>query len=361
MKILIVNDSPVLTAVIKAIVNNEPNYNCVGSATNGIEAIQQTIQHLPDLVLMDIHMPQMNGVEAARQIIRARPKTRILITSATITRNMKHIFTALEYGALDYVHTPSLRFPPGSTVTSRQLRAAGSEMLNKAATILRLSDNKVEKINTLPTPLTKSNGVADPPPTPPNQSKPHLLAIGSSTGGPRTVAALLKELITPFPAPIIICQHIDEEFTQGFASWLSEQTAIPTSIARNGERPEAGRVYIAPGGYQNIEIARSGLLALSTPKRDHIYQPNISHLFESMAHNLGSGSCGVVLTGMGDDGASGMRHIKQAGGVGFAQNAQSAVIDAMPSAAREALGQPEGGSPAEIAAKLNQIFQKSSR
>lgn len=354
MKILIVNDSSVLTSVIRAVVETEEKLTVVATAVNGIEAINMVSRYLPDLVLMDIHMPKMDGVEATRRIIQARPKTRILITSATISRNMKHIFTTLQHGALDYVHSPSLTFRPGTPVSTAELQRAGAAMMQKVRTVLKISDSKVKSLRQLDKAPPMTAAVTT---TEARKSTPKILAIGCSTGGPTTVVTLLKHLRYPFPAPILICQHIDQEFTQGFVSWLAEQTGIPASIARAGVVPQAGHIYVAPGGQQNLELLASGQMRLVPPQKEHIYLPNISHLFSSMANSMGAVSCGVVLTGMGDDGAAGVAKIKEAGGVGFAQDAQSAVIDSMPKAARIALKQAVGQNPFGIANQLNALFK----
>ena len=350
VKILIVNDSQVLNAVIRATVETHPDYKVVASALNGIEAVSQVKRHLPDLVLMDIHMPKMNGVEATHQITRSRPKTRILITSATITRNMRHIFEALHHGATDYVRSPSLPFAPGTYITEQQLIQAGKDLLNKIHAVLEVSEKKLLQQIRPQHPLTQPSLQ----PTNNRQSKPlSLLAIGCSTGGPTTVIRLLKHLQHPFPAPIIICLHIDSELTQGFVSWLSDQTHFPCSVAHHQERLENGRIYIAPGGKHNLGVGPGLQLLISTPEPKQFFFPNINHLFSSIAKNVAGKSCGVVLTGMGNDGASGLKEMLQTGAIVLTQDEQSAVIDAMPRAARLATNQEHGYPPEHLATKIN--------
>lgn len=361
MKILIVNDSPVLTAVIKAIVETESDLKVVATAANGVEAVSKVSQFLPDLVLMDIHMPKMGGVEATQRIIRARAKTRVLITTATVKRNMKYIFDALQLGALDYVRTPSLSYAPGTEVTQSQLSVAGAEMLRKIRTVLRVSDDKVvashqgRHQHSSERPVGKSESGQQSRPVSEKLGK-RMLAIGCSTGGPTTLAMLLSHLHRPFPVPILVCQHIDAEFTHGFVTWLTEQTGLRVMTVKDRMQPEAGVVYVAPGGDINLEVSAAGRLMLTTPKPDQVYLPNINQLFFSMAEHLGKGACGVVLTGMGHDGAAGLAAIQAANGRGFVQSLDSAVVDSMPRAAQQALGRSIGYPPPQLAHKINEHY-----
>lgn len=360
MKILIVNDSPVLTAVIKAIVETEGGLQVVGTTSNGIEAVSVATQQPPDLVLMDIHMPKMGGVEATKRIVRARPRTRVLITSATIRRNMKHIFDALQFGALDYVRSPSLSYAPGTEITASQLSVAGADMLHKIHTVLNVNEKAVMDSRQQSATLNRPRAVQRDPLPHPSLNKltrgKKMLAIGCSTGGPTTVAMLLSNLQRPFPVPILICQHIDAGFTQGFVTWLTEQTGLNVSIAKDRMEPQAGQVYVAPGGDVNMEVSAAGRLMLTDPKPDQIYLPNINQLFFSMAENLGKGACGVVLTGMGDDGAAGLASIRAVKGHGFAQAPESAVVDSMPRAALQAMGSKVSYPPPQLASKVSDCF-----
>lgn len=355
-KVLIVNDSSVVTAVIKAVVATVPGLRVVATAVNGVQAVNILTQYLPDLILMDIHMPEMNGVEATRRIMQARPKTRILITSATINKNMRYIFDALQYGALDYVHSPSLSCKPGTVVDERQLSHAGSKLLAKIKTVLHINDQKVidktKRIKKITTVQLKKPAVISAK----QGAGLQMLAIGCSTGGPTTVAILLSRLKYPFPAPVLVCLHIDRGFTAGFVNWLAETTGLPVFVAKNRTIPEPGNVYIAPGGRNNLEISTSGRMMITKSKPNQTFLPNINHLFYSMAQNTGAGSCGAVLTGMGNDGADGLAAIKKAGGIIFAQDEKSAVVDDMPHAAREVTKNNSGYTPGKMAQKINETF-----
>ena len=361
MKILVVNDSPVLTAVITAIVETNSDLYVAGTARNGIEAVNSIGRISPDLVLMDIHMPKMGGVEATKRIISTFPRTKILITSATIKRNMKHIFNALQYGAFDYVRSPSLAYASGTKISTDQLKTVGSELLNKIATVSKVSSDQLVKTRYKPQTRqqvkTQQPHIADQLPNK-KSKKVTMLAIGCSTGGPTTVAMLLSNLKRPFPVPILICQHIGADFTQGFVSWITEQTGFAAEIAKNRSQPDANKIYVAPGGNLNLEISSSGRLMLTNPNPEQTFLPNISHLFTSMAHNLGSGACGVVLTGMGNDGSAGLDAIKRQGGTILAQDRDSSVVDAMPAAARKVVGGELGYPPVQLASKLNTLVEQ---
>ena len=355
IRTLIVNDSSVTSSVIQAILNTTPHIKTVGVAVNGDESVQLFAQFKPDIVIMDIHMPIMDGVEATRRIIQLYPAAKILIASATLQRNMKQIFSALQYGAIDYVHSPHLAFNPGASVSKQQLQASGRELLDKIELLQHLNDNRVKSLQSAadaeqPRRKQQKNGDGIP------KHAPGILAIGCSTGGPTTVAKFLSKLHAPFPQPILICQHIDPEPTRGFVSWLAEQTGLPVSIARSGELPKSGHIYVAPGGNQNLEVTSSGALRLAPPKSGQIYLPNIDHLFSSLAKNIGKNACAVVLTGMGKDGAEGIRQIHQAGGHCYIQDPESAMVKSMPNAALKALETTRGYSPEIIARIINSLF-----
>lgn len=354
IKVLIVNDSNVLFSVIQATVETQQDLKVIAHATNGQEAITQVKRHLPDLVLMDIHMPVMDGVEATQKIISFRPKTRILITSATITRNMRHIFEAIHYGAVDYVRSPSLAFAPGTPVTRDQLLQAGKPTLDKIRTSLKVTDSKLTQQNSN---RTAREAVISPVKADVHiKNAPHLLAIGCSTGGPTAVATLLQRLYRPFPAPIIICLHHDAEFTQGFVSWLGDYVGLPCSIARDGEQTSNNHIYIAPGGKNNLEIAPNQKFRITPPQQGQYFFPNIDHLFTSIANNFIYKACGVVMSGMGDDGAEGVLKLQQKGSIALAQDEQSAAVDSMPRAARMAAQLDRGYPPAQLATQINGYF-----
>lgn len=359
--ILIVNDSPMITAVLKAIVETDDEYSVQSTADNGLDAIHLARSLAPDLILMDLHMPRCNGKEAVRKIVDNNPGSRILITTATVISNGSLIFETLQHGALDYVKTPSLPYKTGHKVTRTQLQSGGKDLLLKMKGCLSSSPklqqmrSKMEHRETFPTaqqnrhaaPLSQvplSQALASNA-TP--SSKIPFLAIGSSTGGPSTLVILLKHLPQRFPGPIFICQHIDDAFVHGLVDWLCATTGYSVEIAKNRATPLPGHVYIAPGGRFNLTISKAGRMIVSAAQEKDVYTPNINCLFRSLAENIGNNAIGVVLSGMGSDGALGLKAIEDAGGRVFVQNPNTAILPSMPESALRELQNTNVSYPVE--------------
>jgi len=353
IRVLITNNSPLLTAVIRAIVETQNGYDVIGTAANGVEAVAKLSTFRPDIVLMDIHMPVMGGVEATQYIMSVRPKTRILITTTSFARNMEHILEALQYGALDYVSSPSLPYAPVAAVPPHQLRSSGAKLLAKMVAITCISDEKiVDRQHKSPESIKERLGKHTAQRT--SIGSNSLLAIGCSTGGPATVAVLLSSLHKPFPIPIVVIQHLDAAFTSVFVSWLAEQTDLSVHLAKNSGQPQSGKVYVVPGGEVNLELTSSGRFKLTTPLEGQSVFPNIDHMFFSMAKHLGNRSHAAVLTGMGEDGALGIAEIHKQGGHCLIQDSKSSVIDSMPKASRREMATDIGYSPKQMAMKFNE-------
>ncbi|MBF0225276.1 MAG: chemotaxis protein CheB [Desulfobacterales bacterium] len=337
--LLIVNDSPLIIAVISAILKTEPNIKIVGTARTGIEGVEQTIRLKPDIILMDIHMPEMDGVTATKHIIEKIPYSRILITTATVTRNMNYIFDALNLGALDYIKSPSLPYSPGTAIEKKVLRACGEDLIKKLATIINISN---KKLPTLKHNLRDSNKSFNFEPAndlllkSENNDIP-VVGIGCSTGGPKTLLTFFKYVPKSFPGTILICQHIEPGFDNDFAVWLSNETQFNIKIASDGINLSANSIYIAPAG-KNLIVLKNKKLFIEEPKPKQVYAPSIDRLFSSMAENLGKNACGIIMTGMGNDGANGIKKIKENQGEIFIQSNESAIVGSMPLSARISTG-----------------------
>ncbi len=334
-RILIVNDSPVACAIIRAILETEPSYKIVGEAPTGKDAVRIMDALRPDIVLMDIHMPEMNGVEATRRIM-ANHKTSVLVTSATINRNLSYIFEAQAAGAIDFIHTPTLLRRPGSKVSERELKRAGRTLLYKLRGIQQMRKKAQESLEArLPAKRAISAEHVDMPHLPKRPQAAYgkpLVAIGASTGGPSTLVDLLSNLTHPYPIPILVVLHIDEHFSQGFASWLQDQTGFKCNLIQRVTAIRPGEVYVAPGGNNNMVFTSAGAVRLEPSAEDEIHVPNIDALFSSLARFQAASTCTVVLTGMGKDGAKGSLAIHKGGGTALSQAPETATISSMPQA-----------------------------
>jgi len=339
--VVIVNDSPVARAVTAAVIAADGGFRLLGQATGGLAGVELVCRLRPQLVLLDLHMPDIDGVEVTRRIMATCP-TRILISSATIRSNTAYLFNALKQGALDYTHTPSLKARPGESVTRADLLTAGTGLLRKMRTVLSLRSG-AGTVAVPPRPAgsaTRSGTAPAPAGNGTHHAEVRVVAVGSSTGGPSALATLFGALPRGLPAIYLISQHIDPEFTEGLALWLSEETGHPAAVARAGEIPIPGHVYLACGGRRNLILSAGGRLQYESAG-DAVYCPNINRMFASLAAAVaglrttragGAPICGVVLTGLGDDGAEGLALIKAAGGRVLVQDPATAVVDGMPGA-----------------------------
>ena len=340
--VVIVNDSPVARAVTAAVIAADGGFRLLGQATGGLAGVELVCRLRPQLVLLDLHMPDIDGVEVTRRIMATCP-TRILISSATIRSNTAYLFNALKQGALDYTHTPSLKARPGESVTRADLLTAGTGLLRKMRTVLSLrSGAGAVAVPPSAGSATRSGTAAAPAGNATHHAEVRVVAVGSSTGGPSALATLFGALPRGLPAVYLVSQHIDPEFTEGLALWLSEETGHPATVARAGEIPIPGHVYLACGGRRNLILSPGGRLQYESAG-DAVYCPNINRMFASLAAAVAGPPtvppaagrapiCGVVLTGLGDDGAEGLALIKAAGGRVLVQDPATAVVDGMPGA-----------------------------
>ena len=344
MRIAIVNDVLLAVEVLRRVVTSVPDYTIAWVARHGAEAVEKCAADIPDLILMDLIMPGMDGVEATRQIMAASPCL-ILVVTATVSGNMPKVFAAMGYGARDVVNTPVL----GS---DGQVEG-GAALLDKIAMLGKLL---------LPTPCqqpqrsTRSTGRALSQPLPP------LVAIGASTGGPAALARVLSGLPAYFPAALVIIQHVDVQFAACLADWLQAQTALPVRLAQEGCRLESGTVWLASTN-DHLVFTQQHMLSYVAEPRDYPYRPSVDVFFKSLINNgpehWPARAVGVVLTGMGRDGAEGLAVLRRAGWHTIAQDQASSVVYGMPKAAAEAGAAVQIVSLAAIAATLVQLFGES--
>lgn len=314
IKVLLVDDSVLVRAVLRDIFHATSDIAVVGEAENGREAVALTERLRPDLVVMDIMMPVMDGL-AAIEIIMAQIPTPILVLSATMDdREVNYAFTAIKKGALDVMEKPRINgLEQGGEFSERIVEKV--RMLARVMVIRRWPSNRRK--------VELKAGYQG--------SERDILAIGASTGGPKAVMGIIKSLPKNFTATVFIVQHIASGFARGFAQWLDQDCAIRVRLAADGQEFRAGEALVAPNDCHMV--LDKGKVRLVSGEPVNCCRPSIDVFFNSLAEEEGARVVGVLLTGMGKDGAQGLHRIKEQGGVTIVQDEQSCVVFGMPKAA----------------------------
>ncbi|MBI5039957.1 MAG: chemotaxis response regulator protein-glutamate methylesterase [Gammaproteobacteria bacterium] len=318
MRVGVVNDSKLAAESLRRVVDQSGRHQVVWIAEDGNEAVCRSAEDRPDLILMDLIMPNMDGVEATRQIMAKTPCA-IVIVTASVAGNAAKVFEAMGAGALDAINTPILGMDGNA--------AGHAALLHKIDMVGRLIQAP-KKRTAPPTTPEPSNPCLVPGRCPP------LIAIGASTGGPAALKTLLAPLPADLPAALVVIQHVDEEFARSFAEWLDEQTPLSVRLAQPGDRPNPGHVLVA-GREDHLVLTADGSLNYTPEPSDYAYRPSVNIFFESMARYWRGQAVGVLLTGMGRDGGSGLLSLRQAGAHTIAQDKPSSAIYGMPKAAAE--------------------------
>lgn len=339
MRIAIVNDSAMAVEVMRRTINATDHHQIAWLARDGAEAVQACAKDTPDLILMDLIMPVMDGVEATRRIMANSPCA-ILVVTATVAGHTGKVFQALGAGAVDVVATPVL----GSDGAA----GGAAALVAKIETLGRLFANGNGRSR--PSEAKKTVGV--PP------FRKGLVAIGASAGGPAAVATILANLPVDFPAAVVIVQHVDKEFAPLMASWLNEQSRMPVRLAQEGDQPEPGVVLMAATN-DHLLFLDPRKLGYSREPSAFSYRPSVDVFFHSAARLWDGEIAGVLLTGMGRDGAGGLKALRTAGALTIAQDSESCVVFGMPKAALQLDAAAEVLPPARIASRLNDLFVTS--
>lgn len=328
MKIAIVNDMVIAVEALRRVLLTVPEHQVAWIAKDGAEAVAKCAKDTPDLILMDLIMPVMDGVEATRQIMKQSPCA-IVIVTANVGENAAKVFEAMGYGALDAVNTPIL----GSQGTQAAL-------LGKIATIGKLIGKSTQS------PQLKTQNSCD-------TALPPLVAIGSSTGGPKALATILSRLPANFGAAIAIVQHVDAQFAVGLIDWLNDLTPLTVKKASVGDRLEKGTIFVACTN-DHLCLQSNHTLNYIKDPIDYPYRPSIDVFFKSVARYWTPKGTAVLLTGMGRDGAEGLNLLRRHGWHTIAQDQESCAVYGMPKVAVELNAAVEVLKPDAIATSLIQ-------
>lgn len=343
IKVLCVDDSALIRDLLTTIINEQPDMEVVATAPDPLVARDLIKQHNPDVLTLDVEMPRMDGLDFLDRLMRLRPMPVLMVSSLTQSGS-EITLRALELGALDFVAKPSLG------VRSGMLEYA-SEIADKIRAAARSRPRQARKAAAAPAALKA-----------PLISSEKLIIIGASTGGTEAIRAVLEPLPANSPA-ILITQHMPGGFTRSFAERLDRLCRITVKEASEGERVLPGHAYIAPGGH-HLELARSGanyVVRLHDGEPVNRHRPSVDVLFHSAAKHAGKNAIGVILTGMGKDGAVGLLEMRQAGAPTIAQNEQSCVVFGMPREAIAVGGACETLALDEIPARVLALVAASGR
>ncbi len=314
VRVLVAEDSAVTREYLVYLLEQADGLTVAGTARDGFDAVEHARRLRPDVILMDVHMPRLNGFEATRRIMEEIP-TPIVMISASLDRNeVGMTFEALKAGALTVIEKPGGPGHPDEGATTREL-----------VNTLRLMAG-VKVIRRWPRPGTPPV-TSRPRPLPERQIR--VVAMGASTGGPPAVAGILEKLPQSLAVPILLVQHIAPGFIDGLAEWLAGQTRLAVKLAEAGEPLRPATVYLAPDHVQMGVAPGERIFLTKEPAADG-FCPSVSYLFQRVAHVYGRSGVGVLLTGMGRDGAVGLQQLRDAGAVTIAQDEETSVIFGMP-------------------------------
>lgn len=316
INVYIADDSKVSRDLLSHILTKDPEIQVIGFGKSGEETLGWLSNHSADVITMDLIMPGMDGFEVTRRIMQTKPTPIVIISGGYSSENSKQAFQAVEAGALAI-----LEKPVGYTDPAYDLKV--KEIIR---TIKMVSEVKLVKRRMRSKPSAEFSGLeggcADV------VESVEGIAIGASLGGPMALSLILSSFPQVFPVPLFIVQHIAEGFTAGLANWLQKHTRLTVCLAKEGDRAKPGYCYIAPSG-AHMEVKRGGVISLDYGSKDFL-KPSISRLFKSMADAYGSRAIGVILTGMGKDGAEELALMKKKGAYTIAQDEESCVMFGMP-------------------------------
>lgn len=339
MRIGIVNDQELAVEALRRALTASPQHQIAWTAFDGAEAVRRCAEDRPDVVLMDLIMPVMDGVEATRRIMTASPCP-VLVVTATVDGSSSRVFDALGAGAIDAVNTPPLAGP--------NAKAGVQALLAKLDVIARLTGASRD-------PMSSLRALSRPGAAAPER---WLFAIGTSAGGPAALAEVLRNFAANTPAAFVAVPHLDEHFAPGLCDWLGRQIALPVRLARPGDMPEAG-VVLLPAREDHLVLQSDGTLTYTPEPVAYVYRPSVDAFFESVVAHWRGQAAGVLLTGMGRDGARGLKKMRDAGWPTLAQDRATSAVYGMPKAAAELDAAVQILPLAQIGPALHSLLDKT--
>lgn len=314
IRVLVIDDSTVQRELQVHLLNSDPLLEVVGTASDGREAVELVQRCRPDVVSMDFHMPGLDGAEVTRLLMENVPLPIVIVTGSSAPGEVAHTFQALEAGALTVVEKPSA---PGSEAAQKYVETI--KMMSEVKVVRRWPQSSKRGLDSVQMPAWRSTNV--------------LVAIGASTGGPLALQSVLSGLPRDFAAPIAIVQHISPGFTAGLAEWLTDTCHFPVRVGMQGERLDPGQAYLAPEGW-HMTVCADGQgqcrIELNAQPVENGHRPAVGALFRSVAAVVGQRAIGVLLTGMGCDGATELRGLRELGATTIVQTPESAAVAGMP-------------------------------
>ncbi|HEX4150290.1 MAG TPA: chemotaxis-specific protein-glutamate methyltransferase CheB [Pirellulales bacterium] len=348
IRVMIVEDSPVVRELLRHLIGQDPRLEVVAAVASAEEALQRLHEISPDVVSMDIRLPGMNGLEATQRIMRDKPTPIVVVAGSVAGDELRISSNALRIGALSVVEKPV-------GVTHRDYQTMAERLCTQLAV---MSQVKVIRQRLHKTARVEAARSSELPRDWGDRSRPfEMLGIVASTGGPVALQKLLGGLGPSFPLPIALVQHMADAFLDSFADWLESTSPLPVKIAQAGETPLAGMVYVAPAE-RHLTLQR-GRWHLSADEPVSSQRPSGTVLFRSLAQNLGAGAIGVLLTGMGEDGAAGLKSLHDAGSYTIAEDKSTAVVYGMPAVAVRLGAVCESLPLDKIACRLEQLVSIS--
>jgi two-component system chemotaxis response regulator CheB len=334
IRVLIAEDSAVTREYLRWLIDDAEGLEVAGVANDGEQAVELAERLKPDVILMDVHMPQMDGFQATRLIMERHPTPIVMATASSSKAETRGAFEALDAGALLLLDKPPAPWDPGHDEAAGELLRA-VKLMAEVKVVRRWAQRPQ------PTEAPRFE----------RARTPRVIAIGASTGGPQVLSSILAALPGPLSVPLLLVQHISEGFIAGFVDWLGTRTPMDVVLAERGDELRPGTIHVA-GSERHMGIEGDRRVVFDGGPPVNGFRPSISHLFDSVARCCGRESVGILLTGMGRDGADGLRRMRDAGALTIAQDEESSVIFGMPGEAVRLNAAVEVLSPEQIAEQL---------